>query len=763
MIISIALLGFGISGVYLFLNKSFQKYNSEKLLSVLSIFYALSIVLSFIFINQIPFDPFSLFTQPVQFVYLPVYYILIAFPFFFAGMIISLLLIRFKSEVSKLYFFDLTGAGIACFAFVFLMPVFGGNGTIIFISGFAFIAAIIFSYNRHNVITLFALILLILTFGLLLDTNDTVPINVSPNKSFFVDSVILSNSNREDALVLSEWNTISKIDVYKDEDESPDGYNVYNAIIDEGNATTNIPNVKSLPPKTKPADASNLAFVLYDSSEKAFIIGSAGGGEILVGLYHSIKNITAVEINGILNDLIKDKLFYWTGPLVRNNKSVKLITDDARSVITGSEDKYDVIISAHTISSSAVSSGAMSMVENYILTQEAISQYLTHLNSDGILYISRPETQIPRLISSIKKVREELSGGLEKSTDNFFVFRRPANAFERGKSYLAGIVYKKDGLSYIDVINLRNEADGLGLEVVYDPLSKQPCDVKPLIESENIDANMKSFYPDIHPATDDKPFFDNNIGFANLTWQGFLQTFSQDSQGIIALKDKPVAESTLIALFVQTVIIAFVFLFLPLIFSRKNPKKENKDKIFLFYFASLGLAFIMLQISLIQKFTLFLGQPVYTLLTVISTMLIFSGIGSLLSQKIVNNSRKRLHLIFILIAVFSILIGIFNPFIFSGFSKLALLYRVAISVVIIAPLGFFMGMPFPVGISLINDNDKKMIAFCWAFNGFFSVIGSVLAMIFAMILGFRFVFIFSAAVYIIASFLISKKILINKQ
>ncbi|HEY5534768.1 MAG TPA: hypothetical protein VIL99_07535 [Ignavibacteria bacterium] len=761
MIISIALLGFGISGVYLFLNKSFQKYKSDKLLSVISIIYAVSIILSFLLINKIPFDPFSLFSHPVQMLYLPLYYILIMIPFFFAGLIISILLTRFKLYFSTLYFFDLTGAGIACFAFVIFVPMLGGNGAIVIVSVFASIAAIIFSLKNHNLISLIAFILAGLTAGILIEKDSVIPVNVSPNKSFFLDSVILSSSNREEALIFSQWNIISKIDVYEDVDESPDGYNVYNAIIDEGNATTNIPNVKTLPPPTKPADASNLAFTLKDSAEKVFIIGSAGGGEILTGLYHSAKNITGVEINGILNDLIKSKLSYWTGQLVRN-KNVNIITDDARSVIRSSDEKYDVIISAHTISSSAMSSGAMSMVENYILTKEAIREYLNHLKPEGVLYISRPENQIPKLIATLKKAREEVSGGFEKSNNCFFVFRREPNSFERGKSFLTGLIYKKDGLKETDIINLRNEASSLGLEVIYDPLFAQDEDLKLLAESMHIDDEIKKSGQDINPATDDKPFFDNNIGFTNLNWRGFLETFSQDERGIIALKDRPVAEATLIALFIQTLVAAFAFLILPLIFAKKKFENKSGRKSYLIYFACLGLAYIMLQIAMIQKFTLFLGQPVYTLLTVVSTMLIFSGLGSMFSQKFVKNSRFRLHLIFILIALFSILIGILNPVIFSGLAQLGLLYRIIISVLMIAPLGFFMGMPFPVGMSFIDDSEKHYSAFAWAVNGFFSVIGSVLAMILAMTFGFRFVFVFSAVVYSIALIFISLRFLQRK-
>ena len=322
----------------------------------------------------------------------------------------------------------------------------------------------------------------------------------------------------------------------RDDESSPDGYDVYLAIIDEGNATTNIPNVKTLPPLTKPADASNLAYVLKDSAEKVFIIGSAGGGEILTGLYYNAKDIVGVEINGILNELISNKLVIWTGPLIKNNKNVRLITDDARSIISSKRIAYDVIISAHTISSSAVSSGAMSLVENYILTKEAVREYLTHLKNDGVIYISRPETQVPKLITTLKIVRQELTEGLEDSKKNFIVFSRPPTSFEGDKSFMAGVVYKKDGFDEFEIFDIRNEASILGLDIEYDPLSRQEGIYQQLIESDNIYSEIEKFETDISPATDDKPFFDNNIGFENLTWVGMTETFAQDDKGILALK-----------------------------------------------------------------------------------------------------------------------------------------------------------------------------------------------------------------------------------
>lgn len=750
MIISVALLGFGISGVVLTLSRKLKEIKTDKLLTILSMCFGVSVVASFLIINLIPFDPFSFFTDSVQFVYLPVYYLLITIPFFFSGLIISILLTKFKSEVSKLYFFDLLGAGLSCFVFVVLMPEFGGNGIMVFIAAFGFFASIIFSFKNYKALAVIAFVLMGIGFSFLIDKDSRLPIRVTENKIF--GNYILS---RPDLKIFSGWNTISKIDVMKEEEPSPDGYDVQLAIIDDGNASTNIPNVNRLPPLTKPADASNLAFACgKDSINRVFILGSGGGGEVLVSLYHNAGEVIGVEINGLLNELIGDKLVYWTGPLIKNNKQVKIITDDARSVIRSDKVLNDVIISAHTISSSAVSSGAMSMVENYIMTKEAVKEYLEHLKSDGVIYVSRPETQVPKLISTFKEAGKEL--GIQNDYKNFIVFKRPLNSFEENKSFMAGIIYKKDGFNDLDVINVRYEASSLSLDIDYDPLENQDGLYKDLIQAKDIGSIIKG-RQNLIPATDDKPFFDDNFGFGNFNWANVKETFSQNNKAILALKDKPVAEVTLLIMLIQIVLVSFIFMIFPFIFKKKE-ESINFEKKYLVYFALLGLGYIMLQISMIQKFTLFLGQPVYTMLTVIATMLVASGIGSKYSVIFYEKKKKSILSIFIIIGVYSILLGFLNPFIFSALSGVGIIVRILISILLIFPLGFFMGMPFPLGISLIRDEENRYIPLAWAVNGFFSVIGTVITMILAMILGFKIVFTISGIFYLISMIFMSLRL-----
>ncbi|MBE2219465.1 MAG: class I SAM-dependent methyltransferase [Ignavibacteria bacterium] len=758
MIISIALLGLGISGVTILISDRINKSEINGFLNITSLLYAVSIIVSFIAINKIPFDPFSLLTDSSQFLYLPVYYVLITLPFFLAGLIIGQLFTRFKQSINKLYFYDLIGAGLGCFAFILVLPVFGGSGGIAAASIIACIATLIFAMqkNRRQSIALFGSIIMLLLNGIFLSNPDSyLPISISSNKVY--GNYIKENP---DLRLQTRWNSFSKVDIMKDDGENVDDYPVYTAIIDAGNSTTNIPKVPNILDTSArpPFDASMLAMILKrDDTAKVFVLGSGGGGEILTALTNNAKSVHAVEINGILNDLVeKDLAGFWTGGIA-NDKRVKIFTDDARGWLRGKRIKYDVIISAHTISASATNSGAMSLVENYILTEEALREYLQHLDINGILYITRPEPQMPRLVTSIK-IAQQLNGGSDLK-NQFYVFKRPPSDFEKDVSFLSGVLYKKSGFDEFDIQRLKTMSALLNLETIYDPVSKPDGIFKDIIESDNIYETVKK-YPDIKllPATDDNPYFEHTTDFTDIGLGSIKESFSQSDRAMITMIQKPVAESTLIVLMLQTVLISALLIFLPIYLKSRKDKEAKKIKKgkYITYFALLGLGYIIIEICLIQRFTLFLGQPVYTMLTVISTMLLFSGIGSMYSEKILTIFKNKPLPVFVIIAALTLLIGLLSPALFSSLARLEILWRVVISVVLIAPLAFFMGIPFPYGMSRITNNTKYLVAYGWGVNGFFSVMGSVLVVMLSMSYGFSVVFILSACLYIAAMLVAGK-------
>lgn len=758
MIISISLLGLGISAVTIILSTKVIKAETNNFLLITSVLYSTSVLVSYIIINKIPFDPFSLLVDHSQIIYMPLYFIITALPFFIGGLIIGKLFIHFKKDINVLYFFDLIGAGLSCFVFVSVLPAFGGSGGIIFASLAGCLACIFFSMNalKLKTISLFTVFILTITNILFLtDPEYYLPIRISSNKIY--GTYLQANPHLR---LLTKWNSFSKVDVIKDDEPPIDDYPVYTAIIDAGNSTTNIPKVPVLTDSSRPPfDASLLAMLLKrDDTSKVFILGSGGGGEILAALTNNAKSVTAVEINPILNDLIeKDLANHWTTAIAKD-KRVKIITDDARGWLRGKRIKYDVIISAHTISASATNSGAMSLVENYILTEEAVREYLQHLDINGILYITRPEAQIPRLVSTVK-IAQKKNGGSDLK-NQFYIFKRPPSEFEKDISYLTGVIFRKSGFDEYDIQRLKTMASLLNLETIWDPTSRQEGIFNEIIETDDME-NLYNKHSDLKlkPATDDNPYFEHFTDFSSLTLENIKEAFSQQDRAIIAIANKPVAESTLIILLLNTVILTLIFIILPIHLRFRKQKDVTRKINYIVYFACLGLGYIMVEILLIQKFTLLLGQPAYTMLTVISSMLVFSGIGSLFSFKILKLLKSRITLLYISIAVLIVLIAFLSDTVFLKLARADLFWKIISSIFIIFPLAFLMGIPFPLGISKITDDRKDLTAYAWGINGFFSVTGSILAVILSMSYGFRAVFVISGLIYITAMFTIIK---INK-
>ena len=381
---------------------------------------------------------------------------------------------------------------------------------------------------------------------------------------------------------------------------------------------------------------------------------------------------------------------------------------------------------------------------------------------------------MPRLVATIKKANTELGGN--DSKNNFFIFRRAPEIQENDYSYLAGIVYKKDGISELEQELLKTETNYLKLETIYDMKSNPEGIYQDIIQSDNLKVTLDKFPQILTPATDDNPYFEHVTKFSSINPGLIKESFSRTKDNAqYAFVQKPVAESTLIVLLIQAAILSILLILIPILIKFKkvaNLAGVKKGK-YLLYFSLLGLGYIMIEICLIQKFTLFLGQPVYTMLTVISTMLVFSGIGSLFSDKIIRKLGNNIIYVFIIISAFVILIGFINPILFQLLDRADILFRILISIAVIAPLSFFMGIPFPFGIkqipSIVSTKDtageldvnRYLTAYSWGINGFFSVIGSILVVMLSMSWGFKVVFVIAGILYL-GAMLTSRKMTVKE-
>jgi spermidine synthase/MFS family permease len=753
LIISTALLGFGVSGVLLSLWKKLrEEYNLDKTLGWLSIFISLSIIICFWLLQQIPFDPFSLYADKMQFLYMPLTYIIVSIPFFFAGLALSLLFTRFPEKINRLYAFDLVGAAFGCLAIIFTMSYFGGGGSVLFAATFAATAAILFFGKTFKTFSWISFLLLVITFVISLNADKIIPLRITDNKAI---------SLRKKTPVYTKWNTFSRIDLYIDSSKIFPQKKSARFVIDQGTAATGLdfdmkPNVKTvLQQYTGDSLYESCLAYLDKKNPSVLIIGSGCGTQVLDALHHGTKKVTAVEINPIINDVVQ-KNEYWADLFYQ--PQVELVTDEARNYIRSSKEKYDAIISAHTISNAAIASGALSLSENYVLTKEAFEDYYNHLTDSGIIYFTRPEFQLPRLFSTGREVLEE--NGIKDAAAHFYAYtHKPPEILAGRKSFFAVFLMSKKPLSQQQVVQM-NSFINLSVTdppiILYNPFKQNNNIYDSVLSTKNLTEFYKNYSFEISPATDNEPFFNHHTRWSSLNVQSFKDIFSQQKMGRMALEDKPIAEVTLIVLLIQVLIISALFILLPLWkFSSKGLQIKNIFPI-LFYFSGLGFGFIMIEIVMIQLFSLLLGEPVYTFAIVLAALLLFTGIGSYISGRYSLNAKRTLRISIISLSALLLLASFFLPPLLRQAIALSMTGRVILAVLLIMPLGILLGMPFPSGIQLISKQVPALIPWAWGVNGFFTVIGSVVALILSMMVGFQAVLWIAIVVYLLSLFVINR-------
>jgi SAM-dependent methyltransferase len=752
LVVSTALLGFGAAGVTLSLwTRLRDEVSMERTLVSLALLFGLVTLASFWLMQRIPFQPFRLLIDHWQFAYMLLYYLIMAAPFFCAGLAISLLLSRGGRAVNLLYAADLMGAGVGCATVCLVIPAFGGSGTIVIAAMSGVLAALAFGSFRLSKLTVFAGVAAVGMLALASVAERAMPVRVTPEK---VHPLLPARQKP----IYTEWNSFSKVDVYNapalDPAQPDPGF--FSIIIDAGAAGTGMDDL-SMGVRNYLAHASDYhpAGVAYVGKEhpKVLVIGSGAGREVLEGLYYGASSITAVEINPTISDIVTKRMpEHWGG--LFEQPEVRLVTEDGRSFVRRSEEKYDAIIAVNTFSETALTSGALTLSESFILTREAFEDYWRHLTPNGVLLITGYNPA--KLLATTREMFNRL--GLGSPADHLFAFRGLVAPF--GRMHLsAGFLLQKSPLDTAEV-NLMAQRVGIGSrrnwgaegqpEIYYSPFEKPQSEYQiflaDLVKNPDLERIYASSTAYIRPATDDRPFFNQTKRWGLRL--GFRDILGAGAKGSVI--SQPVAQVTLVVLLIQALVVAGVMILIPLLrFNSKGLRAEGCWA-FLTYFAGLGLGFILIEIVLLQRLQLFLGQPIYTFSVVLASLLIFTGLGSYLADRIRSVSYYTLCYAVLAVVAGILFTSVLTPTTLSLALPLELPWRVIIAIAVVAPLGVLLGIPFSTGLRLVGEVAPPLVPWAWAVNGFFTVIGSVAAMILGMVWGFNAVLIIAAACYGIA-------------
>ncbi len=754
LVISTALLGFGAAGVTVATWRWLrEEVPLDATLTALGALFAGVSIASFRLQQAIPFDPFALLAEPRQILWMPLYYLAVAAPFYASGLAIALLFTRGVRDIGRLYAFDLVGAAAGCAAVAIVMPALGGAGSVAVAAAIGALSAVVFAPSSPRGRLAGALALgLALGLGALASRGESaMPITATPGKR---------PPRPLPPPLYTAWNTFSKVAVF----ELPtkrEGLRKRVMLIDGGTAATGIRDLRGgvrAALARVPDDHAYPSGVAYlgKPRPRVLVLGSGGGSEVLDALHFGAASITAVEINPLINDIGARLMRDFWGDLFAES-TVHLVTDEARSFVRRSRDQYDAIVSSHTISNAAVASGALSLSENYTLTREAFEEYLDHLGPDGTLFLTRPEAQIPRLFSTAREAFARR--GLGDAARHLLAWRLPSQLPGR-PSFAAGFLLQRSPMSDEKVRQIRDfiereqvpGEDPQRAEVLYAPGDPHPGSLLHRLLSAADPSTVYAAEPALlEPATDDRPFFNQHTRWSSLTPATFLDLFRQKGYlaGRMALEDRPVAEVTLVMVLLQSCLVAAFCILIPLWRSSRGGQAAPSRLRFLTYFSALGLGFIFVEIALLQRFSLFLGQPVYTLAVVLAGLLLWTGVDSALAARLGGDRGGVRRAVGAALVVGSA-VALFAPAVLSLALGLPLPLRIALSLALLAPLGIALGMPFPTGLAIVQAEAPSLVPWAWGTNCFFTVIGTVSAQILGMAFGFRVVLALAGLCYLAA-------------
>jgi hypothetical protein len=741
--ISIALFGLSASGVGVYLaRRRLARFDTGCLLSTAAQTHALGTLLALACLVRVRV---GLNYSPENLELMLAIYALAALPFFTGGAVMSLAFGRLTDRINVLYAADLIGAAAGCMSLIPLLNWFGAPGVVITAAVLSIAASVGFapSTSRRRTATIGTLLILVVGA---IELVGATPFDVVDTKGHVGDRILFS-----------KWNSFSRVAVYDrphgDWSVSPkfSGTRPQSLFMDIDSAAST-PILKGT---GDPADASYLRYELtafgYHFLEQpgkftALVIGPGGGRDLLSALVFGASHVDGVEINPIIaRDVMLGQFRDFSGGIYANPR-VSIYVDDGRNFVRRSRDRYDVIQASLVDTWAATAAGAYTLTENSLYTKEAFGEYFDHLTDRGLLTITRWVFDGLRLVSLAQEACA--ARGVDAST------RLAIIRYDRVATFLL----KKQPFTPGEIARLRALSTELGFSILYapglpaPPAADDPVEMRRtgtsatdywrLIRASDRRTFLASYPLDETPTTDDRPFFFHTTRLRDQMQVAFGRSMLFGN-GLSALM-------TLMAISAMLVV---MFVIGPLVIGGDRPGAGWGA--WLAYFGALGAGFMLLEVALLQRFVLLLGHPVYSLTVTLFSLLLGTGIGSLISRRI-EAPRVRDVTSYALGAIVAAALAAAAalPLLVDVGIPWALPLRIAFAIALILPLGILLGMPLPGGMRLVAADRADIIPWGWGINGAFSVVGATLAVFIAMNWGFSMTLASGAAVYACAALIL---------
>ncbi|HEV8208006.1 MAG TPA: hypothetical protein VGR04_15095 [Acidimicrobiia bacterium] len=743
LVIGLALLGIGAGGVLVAISRRMRRASTDAILMWSLLLGAASVGVGYLIVAVTRTDSLTLWDygtfDSISGLARLVLICLVLFASFIAiGVVLATLFGRRSDEIGRLYFADLLGAGLACAVVVWLLGSIGPPATIVLAGLIMALAGVrIAARRRSRVAPVGAVMALLLAVAV-------VAPSILPYQRTDKSKADLRDSGHA-----WDWSAVFRVDAVA---AVPNALTlIHDGLL--GSAIYRFDgNPRSLTrfdsdPRSFPFDAAGT------NPGNVLIIGAAGGNEVLASLYFDARHIDAVELNPVTYRFVTDEFADYDGHFTDNPK-VNYVNDEGRGYLARSDRKYELIWYPAPDSYSATNaatSGASVLSESYLYTTEAIADSFDHLQRGGILaaqfgefdYNARPN-RTTRYVATARDALAER--GISDPSRHILV----VTTTTEGASALSTVLVKETPFTPAEVDRVITGLGAVpGAKLRYapgHPVKGESVSDLATIPNSKLGSWYDSYRYDVRPVTDDAPFFWHFTPYDDVI--GNFTDPIRRGDAEIAL-----GERVLLLLLAVAVVLAAIFLLLPFVAVRSIwasfPRKPRSA----LYFASIGLGFIFFEITLIQRLTLFLGYPTYSLTVTLASILIFTGVGAFLSARWADRPGRVVAVLFAAIALLTVFYQFGLPPMTDALLGWPLAGRLAFAFIVLAPLGVCLGFFMPLGLGAVaglTRFPREYVAWGWAVNGFASVVGAVLSTILAMTFGFRIVLFLALVAYAVA-------------
>jgi SAM-dependent methyltransferase len=663
-------------------------------------------------------------------------------PFTESGVCITLLLTRLPYGGGWLYAADLAGAALGCLGVIFVLLVIDPVSATLGIGALAAIAGWIVVRGSGDIrsLRLSGAVGLVLAAAAIGHTG----LDLSGNSHL---GVFWAKGTEQVGTLFERWNTYSRVRVTALGESTPLGWGFahvptmkieQNRLDIDADAATVITRYDGDIARYSylQDDVINAAYLVQPPADLA-VVGVGGGRDILSGLFFGAKHIRGIEINPAIFEVLTDKFADFSGHLDRQ-PGVSLVNAEARSYINHSPDRYDLVQISLIDTWAATAAGGLTLTENRLYTVEAWGDFYRALKPGGLLSVSRwyePNAhrgEFYRLVAIAASALQR-KGVPAAELANHVIALNVGN--------IVTVITRPDAFTSLEWQAARTRLLAQGFKILLGPDIAFDSITSTLMSGKADAAYFASLPENIAPSTDDNPFFFYTARFGDL-----------GSRPSSVLSNNNAAVSMTLLLIVMSLVACVYYIVVPFVrLAKRMPLSTLTPPVT--YFCAIGMGFMLIEISQMQRLMVFLGHPVYGLGVVLFTILLFGGIGSATVGADLPRPGAVVARIVALLTTLMVA-GLLTPLFTTWARSEATEMRILLSVLLLAPPAFCMGMMFPLGLSIWRRH-SELLPFFWSANGITSMFASVLGMALSIELGIAKTYALGTGFYVVCALMIA--------